>query len=190
MVQFFGTRNFAFPSLLSRWTVQWYIVKSFPWNVCPFIFTHNLLMEIAATSLSKGGKYEDIFSVLTGGVLSHLSSIVSVLHLVPMQVQHLRFSLSSIASWRRASSFSCFFIPNLDFLKGKEKHESWGSPAMHNLKLTLVEPRYSAALSYLSSGFAIWHLAWECYIRQLLAEVEHGQSELSKGCVQGSEPIP
>lgn len=55
-------------------------------------------MEIAATSLSKGGKYEDIFSVLTGGVLSHLSSIVSVLRLVPMQVQHLRFSLSSIAS--------------------------------------------------------------------------------------------
>lgn len=89
--------------------------------MCPFIFTHNLLMEIAATSLSKEGNYVDVFSVLTGGILSHLpDKLVSVFHVV----QHLRFSLSSIASSRRASSFSCFFIPNLDFLKGKEKQGS------------------------------------------------------------------
>lgn len=159
--------------------------------MCPFIFTRNLLMGIAATSLSKGGKSVDIFSVLTGGILSQLpDKLVSVLHVVPMQVQHFKFSLSSMTSWRRASSCTCFFVPNLDFLKGKEEQGNGAGPAMHNLKFTLVELRSSAALSYLSAGFASWHSAWECHVRQLLAEVEHGQSELSKGCVQGSEPAP
>lgn len=61
-----------------------------------FIFTHNLLIEIAAASLSKGGKYVAMFSVLTGGILSHLpDKLVSALHVVPMQVQHFTFSLSS-----------------------------------------------------------------------------------------------
>lgn len=83
-------------------------------------------------------------------------------------MQHFKFSLSSIASWKRASSCSCFFIPNLDFLKGREEWWNWGGPAMHNLlKLTLVEPISSAALSYLSSGFASWHSVWECHVKHV-----------------------
>lgn len=67
--------------------------------MCPFIFTPNLLLEIAAAFLSKGEKYVDIFSVLTGGILSHLpDNLVSVLHVVPMQVQYFKFSLSSTVS--------------------------------------------------------------------------------------------
>lgn len=59
---------------------------------------------------------------------------------------------------------------------------------MHNLELTLVEARSTIALSYLLSGFASWPSAWRCHIRDLLAEVERGQRELSKGCVKGSWP--
>lgn len=67
--------------------------------VCPSSFTHNLLMETAAAYLLEGEKYMDIFSALTGGMGSHLPDrLISFLHVLPRNVQHFKFSLSSIAS--------------------------------------------------------------------------------------------
>lgn len=56
-------------------------------------------MKIAAAYLSEGGEYVDVFSALTGGILSHLPDrLVSFLHVVSRNMQHFKFSLSSMAS--------------------------------------------------------------------------------------------
>lgn len=55
-------------------------------------------MEIASAYLLEG-EYLDIVSALTGSILSHLPDrLVSFLHVVPRNAQHLKFSLSSKAS--------------------------------------------------------------------------------------------
>lgn len=56
-------------------------------------------MEIAAAYLSERGKYVDVFSALTGGMLSHLPDrLISFLNIVPGNMQHFQLSFSSIAS--------------------------------------------------------------------------------------------
>lgn len=96
-------------------------------------------MEIAAAYLSEGGKYVDVFSALTGGMLSHLPDrLISFLHIVPRNMQHFKFPFSSIALWRNTSSCPWFFIPNLDLLQGKEEKGNWGSPAGSGAHLKLI----------------------------------------------------